>query len=131
MECYFIIGFQNTIIIIDPSLISLLHKIFSNALQLNICFLQKAKKVFNDLNFDIKYKEIETSNFFNSCIPEFNKKLNLVNQKIPVNQTWLIIRSCISAYLMKNCNKISRIADFFFMNKKKSYIPNKKSSIYR
>lgn len=104
---YIILGFNNTIIFLDYSVLLLdsIAKFFSLFQQnenLQICFLSSsAKDQFNEI-IKFQYKEIELDSIFRNEISNFNKNFSISSSnKKSICQIFKVIKTCISGYLIK------------------------------
>ena len=118
---YFIICFENTILIIDKSSSSFIHRLFSSKTNLNILFLTVEKDIF-DQYIKIQYNEIELSEYLKKEIISFNKYIDFSKkEKKKFKNLWDNIQSCISGYLInQSYQKLTqnRIQTFFANEKK-------------
>lgn len=106
MHCnYFIIGFENTIIILDISHKSFFQNILSTYCKLPICILGDYVKIINELEICKYYQDhqIRADDIFNDEIHNFKMNLGSKMRKKSnqINQFWKLISSCIIGYLIK------------------------------
>lgn len=80
----------------------MLHPLFNSNKKLKIFFLANAKDVF-DQNIDLEYTNAESNKYFEEEIQYFNRQFNFLNKTndIFTKETWLILQTCISGYLLK------------------------------
>lgn len=116
---YFIIGFKNTIIIIEESQFLILQPLFSTKKCLKICFLPR---IF-DLNLQTKYEIIKSNeSHFNQELQSFNYQLLLHRScSLELKNIWKIIQPCISGYLIKEGYEKTR------KNRLEKFIKNERS----
>lgn len=119
---HFIIGFKQTIIVIDQSSLSLLQKLFSISTNKHLYFLSDIKSIF-DKFISVDYQYFFSDSKFDEEISSFNDHLIISQPKIAteIKEILTFIQSCISGYLIKQSysklNK-NRLDDtFWFLNK--------------
>ena len=126
-DFFFIVGFENTILIIFQTPLSLLDPLFSVHSELKICFLFCTKNN-NDFNINVKFKEIKINTNFKEEILNFNQNLFIYLNGLKFDEIWKVIRSCISGYLIKksyekaNQNRIKDLNSRIFIKQKNEKI---------
>ena len=112
---YWIICFKNTIIITNQSNLFYLNELFSQNLNLKICYLSQIKETSSDKNpYLLQFKETICKS---DEIQAFEAHFSLQNSlKSSINKEWCKIKKCISAFLIKQSYlsiSNSRINDFY------------------
>lgn len=122
-KTYFLLGFEETLIIHEYSSISTTKSFFQEILlynsEMSICFLSDTKSLISNL-LSIQNPEIEADEIFTTEISKFQEILKLDKQK-PNMQLWKFIFPCISGYLIKKSYQTLikyRIREFIFDQEK-------------
>lgn len=118
-KLHFIIVFRKTVLIIKQSLLQNLHPLFQEKGELEICFFEDTKSIFDE-SINIDYKESTKSKNFND---EISKISNEFFKSIQFQDDDFLdkIKSCISGYLIQQsyCNlNYDRVKDFYSESKK-------------
>ena len=118
-KTYFLLGFEETLIIHEYSSISTTKSFFQEILlynsEMSICFLSDTKSLISNF-LSIQNPEIEADENFTTEISEFQKILKPNNM-----QLWKFIFPCISGYLIKKSYQTLikyRIREFIFDQEK-------------
>ena len=117
-DLFFIICFKHTLLILNPKSTPFLQSLFSKNHDLTIYFLPNTKNLFNQY-FELQNANYEAEEIFLEEISNFNKNLNINHTYSSMIQTWKVIRSCISGYLIKQSLfnlKKDKFNDFFKNN---------------
>lgn len=97
----FVIGFEQTIIIVEISSISFIHQLFTQNSVLNICFFPNSKNYF-DSYINLPYFEIEFNILLREEIAQFSRSLHLNQSTSSINKVWRDLQYCISGYLIQS-----------------------------
>ena len=116
---YFIIGFNQTIIIVEQNSLFFLNSLFTASSNLKICFFENSKDLFIT-QIKINFQEVNITPIFEEEIYNFNQIISsgkIITQK-SLGKMWKVISPCILGYLIyqsyQNLNerRINKINNF-------------------
>ncbi|KAK8837500.1 hypothetical protein M9Y10_036497 [Tritrichomonas musculus] len=114
-----ILGFEQTIIILEQSSFAFLSSILSINLNMSVCFLSNTRHVINEnIKKKIVNQEMEINETFKQEISNFQKEFRYASKKKILKKICKYISQCISAYLIKksylqhNQYRIEEIIDY-------------------
>lgn len=100
-KTFFIIGFRKTVIIIKPSLLSLIKPLFISNQEIKIYFLPKVKDTFEQYIYTNHHKFECNQDFLNE-MDSFNKEIHIEQNSDPIiNNIKNVISSCITGYIIR------------------------------
>ena len=101
----FVIGFKNTVIIINQHLLYFfIYWVLKSNQTIQICFLNDTKNIFDQF-INEHYNESLKENNFDKTFKVFNEEIRFIkSSNCKMNEIWPIIQSCIIGYLIKQSN---------------------------